>query len=513
MKLTPRPDQEQKIQRVLAEPTQGALIADDMGKGKTLMGTEIILRQRLNRVLIVGIRDTFKQWTETFNGQSDGRVQLRVMNSKVAGEKNYDAFMNGEPGIYFAGIQWLTSRDWETITTLDHNGNPIPVIKKKTGMPTGKNVTQRVHLQHFGRKLNTKKRHVDMVMFDEVHKMQNRHSDTARTILSIKSDWRIGLSGTFAGNSFEGAWKSCYWIWPTIIDRSFIRWKRVWCEVKEITRTDGSVLTGFRGEPKEKITGEKVEGAFVATLPCYIRDEPEKVPAPRLLHVQLTPRQRTQYTSMEGASLAWVEAHTPSGHDVTIADIPITQRQRLRTMTLGEVRLGHNDEVTFDIDTPSAKLNVLKYIVDEIWKDQPILIGCYSKEFAKIAAARFKRAGYGAEAWHGDLSPTRRTGEGGLKDRFIARDPTVRYLFATIPSIGTGTDGLQKACSKIVWLEESESQIDNEQFVKRCFRDGMTLDFGPFEHVKIVADDTLDLGILNKHDAQARSMRASLRAA
>lgn len=512
MKLILRPDQEAKVQRVLAEPTQGALIADDMGKGKTVMGTEIVLRSGWNRVLIVGIRDTHKQWAATFDGQSDGKVQLRVMNSLVGGEKNYEAFMNGEPGVYFAGIQWLTSRDWEVVPDLDHNGNLQPVIDKKTGMPTSKNKSTSVHLGTF-KKLNTKKRHVDAVIFDEVHKMQNRHSQTARTITSIKPDWRIGLSGTFAGNSFEGAWKSTYWIWPDIIDASFVRWKREWCTLVVPQRTDGTDLTDGRGEKVEKITGEKVEGAYVASLPCYIRDEPDVVPEPRIIHVELTPPQREQYGSMERNSLAWVEAHTPSGREPLISDIPIVQRQRLRTMTLGEVRFGHDDEITFDIDTPSSKLNVLKYIVDEIWVDMPILIGCYSAQFARIAAERFKRAGYGAVAWHGGLSPKARTGEGGIKDRFIARDPSTRLLFATIPSIGTGTDGLQKACSKMVWLEESESQIDNEQFVKRLFRDGMTLDYGKFEHVKIVADDTLDLGILNRHDAQARSMRATLRVA
>ncbi|MBG6106607.1 SNF2-related protein [Frigoribacterium sp. CG_9.8] len=510
MKLTPRPDQEEKIQRVLREPTQGALIADDMGKGKTLMGAEILTRSDWNRVLITGVRDTSKQWAATIDGQSDGRVKLRVMNSLVGGEKNWAAFMEGEPGVYFAGIQWLTSRDWEVIQTLDHNGNTKPVLDKKTGLPTGKVESQSVHKELFRRRLNTKKRHIDAVIFDEVHKMQNRHSQAARSITSIKSDWRIGMSGTFMGNNFQGAWKVTRWIWPDLIDNSFVRWRHVWCSLEYPTGPGGDPIRDRFGAPTEKVVGEKDEGAYVAQLPCYIRDEPDPVPLPRIVKVKLTPQQSAQYLSMEDKSMAWVPSSKLMGREPLLADLTITQRQRLRTMTLGEVRLDEDDRVTFDIDTPSAKLNSLKFIIDNIWQNMPVLIGCYSVDFVDVATARLQRAGYGAVAWHGGIPPKKRE---DIKQRFIARDPTARYLVCTIPSIGTGTDGLQFACSKLVWLEESESQIDNEQFVKRSFRDGMTTDFGEFEHVKIVAEGTIDEGIIMRHDAASQSMRNSLRAA
>src|SRR5690606_27313365 len=120
-----------------------------------------------------------KQWAATIAGQSDGKVALRVLNSSVTGEKNWAAFMDGEPGIYFAGIQWLTSRDWEVRLKLDANGQPIPKIDKKTKEPIpDKFVSESIHLNLLGRRLGTKKRHVDLLMFDEVHKMQNRHSNT-----------------------------------------------------------------------------------------------------------------------------------------------------------------------------------------------------------------------------------------------------------------------------------------------------------------------------------------------
>ena len=85
MKLMPRPDQEAKIQKVLDDTSGGALIADTMGKGKTVMGTEILLRAGWTRTLIVGIRDTGPQWAKTIAGQPDGTVELKLMNSTVEG--------------------------------------------------------------------------------------------------------------------------------------------------------------------------------------------------------------------------------------------------------------------------------------------------------------------------------------------------------------------------------------------------------------------------------------------
>jgi superfamily II DNA or RNA helicase len=507
---TIREDQEWKIQRVLGEPTQGALIADDMGKGKTLMATEILLRAGWSRVLITGVRDTGKQWAKSIAAQSRGKVRLRIMNSEVSGEKNFAAFMEGEAGIYFAGIQWLTSRDWETTVELDHNGNPIPLIDKKTGQPTGKNKTLPVHLGTY-RKLDTKKRHVNALIFDEVHKMQNRHSQTARTVMSVKSDWRVGLSGTFMGNKFEGSWKVTRWIWPSVIDNSFVRWKRQWAMLVTPTRTDGSEIKSSNPHgDTSKIVGEIEEGAFVKTLPCYIRDEPDPVPPPRVLKVKLTEPQRKQYEQLERLSLTWLDAHTPTGREPLIADLPITQRQRLRTATLGEMRFNEDMKVSFAGDAISAKLNVAGHIIKQIWPEMPVIIGVYDREFARIAAERLRAAGFAAVHWNGDVTTKRRE---QIKERFIARDPEYRYLVCTIPSIGIGTDGLQLACSKIITIERSESRLDNLQFVKRAFRPGMTLDFGGFEHVELVCEGTIDEGIFTAQDAANRSMSASLRLA
>ncbi|WP_025157243.1 SNF2-related protein [Leifsonia aquatica] len=509
-RLEPREDQAWKIERVLNEPTQAALIADDMGKGKTLMGTEIVLRSDWKRTLIVGIRDTGKQWAESFFNQSGGAVEVKLMNSKtVDGEKNWDDFMAGKPGVYFAGIQWLVSKDWEVVTELDEHDQPIKVQDKKTGEWKDKTFSQ--HTEFIGRRLNTKGRHIDAVIFDEVHKMQNRKSQTSRTIYSIKSDWRIGLSGTFAGNSFTGAWRVCKWLWPKLIDGSFVRWKGVWCKTEPITRKDGSIIKSDNPyADNEKVVGEKQEGAFVKTLPCYIRDEPDPVPAPRILTVQLTERQREQYESLQETSMAWLDAHTPFGKEPLIADLPITQRQRLRTATLGEMRFLEDGRIGFDPMCESAKLNVTKHIVDNIWANMPIVIGAVSIEFVMMAAERFRKFGYGAVEWHGKKSSNERA---KVKEAFIARDPAARYLFCTIPSIGTGTDGLQRACSKMIWLEESENNLENAQFVKRCARPGMTLDYGPFEHVKLLADGTIDFGIMYRHDANQASINASMRRA
>lgn len=254
--LTPREDQERKIQRVLDEPTHAALIADDMGKGKTLMATEVALRSGLQRVLIVGIRDTNKQWAASFCNQSDGRVQLRVINSMNKGRTEFEGLMSGEPGVYFARLQWLTYQDWEVVRKADRRGNHRQKNDKKTGQPLYKErqrgtigpalepdfETISVHKDIYRRQLQGN-RAIDMLIIDEIHKAQNRHSESSRTLAHITADWRLGLSGTFAGNKFEGAWKVTRILWPDVIDPSFVRWRRDWCATKSVVRNSSGRAT------------------------------------------------------------------------------------------------------------------------------------------------------------------------------------------------------------------------------------------------------------------------------
>lgn len=500
--------QESTIQSMIAAPTGNVLLGDVQGKGKTLEVAEYVVRLGLKRVLYTGIRDTYAQWRDQLAAQSDDAIQLRRLDSTKDGRAALADMLAGEPGHFFGGSEFLVAQDWAYHLVFRANGKPLWKTKKTTGeiivKPSKKigprlvpvQVSERYHLKTFG-----KLKLLDAFIFDESQKIQDRKSVTRKTVTSIKATHLVAMSGTFYGNSADGMWSPTRWLFPDYVDASFYRWAAEFLETEDVYVKGGKV--------KKRVIGEKVEGAFVKTLPCFLRqEEDEKPPEPRVVYVDLSPVQRQQYDELQNDLLTWLVDHAGNTAPL-VADLPIVLRQRLRTATLGEMVFDQNGEIGFDIECRSSKLFALRQVLDG-WGEQPAVIFTDSKKFAKVTVARMQRAGYGAVEWSGDV-PSKKRDE--IKRRFIDRDPSARYLVGVIPAMSTGIDGLQHACSKVCWLSQSENSISNDQAVHRVWRPGMTEEYGDFEQVVITARDTHDEGIYSSLISQQLSRENSLRIA
>lgn len=516
VKLVPTALQAQMIAKSIAEPTRAILNASDVGTGKTLCAVETTLQAGWGRVLIIGIKDTAGQWAHRFAAQSDGAVQVRVIDGTKGGKANLQGFLAGEPGIYFSGLQYVVRQDWDHRDKLDHEGDPIPAIDRKTGLPTGKMERQRVHLKTYAKM----KAPLDALIVDESHLISSRKSVSLTTIKSIKSAWKMAMSGTFYGNKFENAWAVTRWLWPELIPASFHRWKDDWCDVDVVRGENGKPIykKDRNGAPTtiEEVKGERVPGAFVATLPCYFRIEKNigATPDPKLVYVDLSPTQRAQYAQMEADMLAWLKQKHPLASDEQlaplVAEVDIAKRQRMRTMTLGEMSLDENEEVMFADDCRSTKLDALSGVLAHYGR-QKVVIYTDSKRFAKVAVRRMLRAGLSVAEWSGDVNSV---GRDAIKEAFLRPldDGGLQYIVAVITAFSTGLDGFQLACNKIVWLSEVEGNaVQNDQAVARIWRQGGDLE--GFEHVKILARDTLDEGVFGKLRKLSQSMQETMRVA
>lgn len=478
--------QAEDVRRMLAEPTRAVLIGHDMGKGKTTLACEFIIQGGFTRTLTVGIKDTFGQFDERIEAQSDGTHRMRRLDASEPGEANFAAFRAGEPGHYFGGSQFLTTRDWESIKQVDAAGEPLLDDK-------GKQVTKSNHLGIF-----KKMKPVDALIVDEVHVFANRKAVGRKTLLTIKSGFKVAMSGTWYGNKVENMWSITRWLWGNLIEPNFFHWRKTWCVIEDVYLKGGSTTT--------KTNGEVVPGAFVKTLPLYIRSEAdEQPPAPLIAYVELTPAQRVQYDELEADLLTWLDSR--EGPAPLVIDFPIALRTRLRTAALGEMSFDDNGEINFDLNCKSSKLAILKPILDK-WGAQPVIIGTDSKRFAKVTVARMRAIGYNAVEWSGDVSSKRRD---EIKAAFLAGQ--IQYIVAVIPSMSTGLDGFQTVCSKLVILSDTENQIVGAQFIARLFRPGRTLKYGEYEAVQIVARDTYDEGIFTSLGLQRFSMNNTLRLA
>lgn len=557
-KLTPRPLQEEAIARVLAEPTHGALIGDQPGFGKTLIGSEIVARGGFTFGLFIGLKDTYTQWAERVEAQSDGRIRLRRIDGTVAGKKAFADMLAGVDGFYYSGSQYLVRQDWTSVPAFERDGK-TPKWKRvtKDNLMTGEKKGDLIlndrhewepkrfierregeigpalypvrtvgpaqapirmstpkHLATYRKKM---KRRLDIIVFDEVQMISNRKSNGRRTLGSIKTDWKIAMSGTWFGNSPDNAWTIAYWTWDGKINpetgqpyvgTNFEKWRNEFIATEIVYGKNGKPLETPRGRSVTKVTGEKVPGAFAATLPCYIRREnEEQAPEPTLIYCDPTPQQRAQIEELKRDLMTWVMGW--DGEEAPlVVDMPPILAMRLRQVAIAELSYDAEGKVTFAANAASAKLRPLKGLVDH-WAGQRVGIFTDSKIGAKFIAHRMRVAGYAAEAYTGDLNEKERA---SLKARFIAGE--VRYLVGTIQSMGTGIDGLQRVCNKLIWVSTVPGNPSlNEQALARYFRQGRTLERGGFEHVEILMNDSVDVESMERLLEKAYQMRESMRIA
>lgn len=501
--LTLHDYQQWAVDRVLGEPTRAALIADTVGLGKTLTAVEIALQAGWRRALFIGIGDTFPQWKATLERQSEGRVSMRRLESTKAGREAFADFLAGEDGFYFATIQWLQAQDFAYVDKTDMDGNPIPKIDKKSGLPTGKFERERKWLRTFKNMCDRKRGGLDAVVFDESHMVSN-HNSIGRKVLTKfhggdrnEQMWKIALSATWSGNSFENAWSAPNWLWPDLV-APYWMWRSEWCALED-------VYVPGKPKPVQQVTGEKEPGKWVKSLPCYIRREAtEEPPAPIKVYVDPTPEQRVQMEDLKRDLMTWVDSQTAAGLVPLVVDVPGALHARYKQLALAELSVDEGGEVFFPPHAASAKLNVLRGILDQ-WPGQQVGLLTDSKKFALLTAARMRAAGCRVAAYTGDSSKAERA---QMKEDFIAG--RIQYLIGTVQAMGTGLDGLQRVANKVVWLNTPDGDVKlYDQALGRYFRQGRTHENGGFVHVQLIQNDSADEKIMDKLIAQAASLQAS----
>lgn len=467
----------------------------------TLQAVEIALRLGWRRALVIGINnELYPQWKSTLERQSRGSTTIRKLDSTKAGREVFADFLAGKDGFYYATMAWLIAQDFEYRDKLDIEGNPIESIDKKTGLPTGKFERERIHLKTFLKMSNRKNSGLDAVVFDEVHTVSSHKAIGRKTLLGLRGRdgapmWKIGMSATWSGNSFENAWSVPEWCWPDLVPAYWF-WRDKWC------KTEDQYIG--RGQPVSKVVGELEPGAWVKSLPCYLRrEQEEKAPEAIKIYVDPTPLQAAQYADLERDLMTWIEGL--NGVEPLVVDVPGALYARFKQLALAAITLDEEGEVKFADDAPSAKLGVLRGILDR-YGAQPVGIFTDSKKFANLTVKRMRSAGYNAIAYTGDTPKRERA---RIKDAFIAGE--YQYLVGTVQSMGTGLDGLQRVCSKVVWLSKPDGDPKLEtQALGRYFRQGRTLAHGAFEQVAIVQRGSQDEKILENLIARAASVQASV---
>jgi len=448
-RLSPTPEQEEAIIKMVSETSGGALNASTMGAGKTVKAVEVVRRRGDKVVLLIAPLGTRLGWKATFDRQGVD-LPFKWLNSTKEGKANMNDWEWGLDGIYFVGTEFFVRLGWE-----------------------GKNRS----------KVWTKK--PDIVLFDEAHRSQNRNSKTYKTLKQLKAPFKVSMSGTPTGNSFEGAWAVAKWLWPDFVENSYYVWRNKWCKL-EYDHFDPS---------GQKVVGEKTPGAFFNSLPCYIRLESELDVdlVEEQVFVELSATQRRAYEKLEKDMIVWVEDNP------LVIEFPVTLRGRLRQATLGMFSVTDEGDVVFKDDCKSSKIDALQDILTNRIDGEPALILTDSRKFADVICARLD----GAVPWHGNVSQTQREQH---KEAFLSGE--VKYVVAVTSAIAEGVDGLQHATRNIVWVSRSDNRILNEQAMKRVHRHGQARQVRSFD---IIALDTYDSGVLSDQLSKALEMNRTLK--
>jgi hypothetical protein len=506
--MTPRGEQEQALQKMIANQSGATLLAAKMGTGKTLIGVEYVKRMGAQTVLLIGPLQTMGAalkeddirhhgWWGTFDRQQVG-LKFRQIDSSVAGKAALADLQWSVPGVYFVGQEMFVRMGWESVQQFERNGEPKRRWNAKEREYQDVWVDTRTSTWDFA---------VDVMIFDEVHRAANGGSQTFKTLMGFGNSHKgaprvtmqkIGASGTYEGNSFDGAWAPTRWLWPHIIDASIFNWRQRFAKVEY----DHFAVRN------QRVIGELNPGAFVASLPCYIYMEADFGVAveSKEFFVDLPFEQRKVYDDLEDRMVAWIKDNP------MVTKYPITKRIRQRQVTLAlpsltELENGDFD-VTFDDDCMSVKIddpeNGVYSILEGFFENESALIFTDSQQFARVLTSRLN-ARYGddtAREWSGKVKRAVRDAD---KLDFIAGK--YKYFVAVIKASGTGTDSLQYGSRNMLYVSSDDSRIEGEQATARLVRDGQKLDV---RVARILARETEDVGQRSKHieDALAANKRA-----
>lgn len=453
------------------------LDASDMGTGKTLVAVERVRRMELNgppRVLVVAPINTHHGWVATFSEQFPSLQKhglIRVCGTFKKDPDGWAEMLAHKPGVFIVG--WEAMRGWIKWEK-DEDGRKTGRILEDHTPPWAKTGTW------------------DIVIADECHRAANRRSQAHRVLMSIKTRYKLAMSGTPAGNKPEGLWATLHWLW---LDK----FRHFWPWANAVLRV---VPCPFAGR---KILGEKRPGAIWDSIPVVVRHRLEDVVKQlpdvitHTVMVEMSPAQKRIYRKFEEEALAWLDAHAIA------TPLPIHQRIRLRQVALAKPSAvldnDGNPEVYFEGNVKSPKIDALLDIMEDIPEYEPVLVLTDSRKLIASVVHHIDRK-YGANTaieWSSALPKSKRQ---PVIDGF-GKPGHPRVIVAVIAAIGEGTDGLQIRCAHEIWLSQSENNIHNQQAKRRLARSGQTR---PVNRWHIHSKNTIDVQVYERMEDNTKVM-------
>lgn len=403
----------------------GALLAWEPGCGKTYGA--IWVTQKLGvdrRVIIVCPKRVIPSWQasiKTITGQ-EAKVLSRTTKARRA---NIENMLNGEDGWWVINFELLVSLG----KAVDRGKRPTVSFSKKS---------------------------FDMVVVDEVHRIANHRTQSFRAVKALKSEYRLGLSGTPAGNKPVNIYGVLKFLNPNSVDRSFYRFADKFFVSKFNTFAASPYARIYGGEKDPGALRESVGDNWSAMRGGEVFGDLPPVNVQRVI-CGMRREQKRMYREFVDHRLAIMNGGASVASSAAVLD------GRLRQITLGPLRIV-GDGVEFE-ERESSKIDAALDILSDLSPDEKIILWCHSRKFMTPLRKRLADAGYQSVELSSDYHDEWR--------RFLESDGP-RVLCAVIAAAAEGIDGLQNVCNTEIWLSEDNSVILNLQASARLNRKGQT---------------------------------------
>lgn len=401
----------------------GALLAWEPGCGKTYGA--IWVTQKLDagrRVIIVCPKRVIPSWQasiKTITGR-EARVLSRTTKS---GRTNIENMLNGEDGWWVINFELLVSL-----------GKAVEAKKWPS--------------------VSFSKKSFDMVIVDEVHRIANHRTQSFRAVKALKSKYRLGLSGTPAGNKPVNIYGVLKFLNPNSVDRSFYRFADEFFVSKFNPFAASPYARIYGGERTPGALRDSVGDNWSAMRGGEVFGDLPPVNVQRVV-CGMRREQRRMYREFVDHRLAFVDGGASVASSAAVLD------GRLRQITLGPLRIV-DDSVEFE-ERGSSKIDATLDILSDLPQDERVILWCHSRKFMTPLRKRLVDAGYSSVELSSDYRDEWR--------RFLEPDGP-RILCAVIAAAAEGIDGLQNVCNSEVWLSEDNSVILNLQASARLNRKG-----------------------------------------
>lgn len=397
-----------------------SLNANDMGLGKTIEALAYFHTLGLQSAVILTKKTCISQWV------SQIRKWLPNKNTKVIGyisKKQKLPQNSNAPMIVVTNYEKLV-------------GNCIKQGKVKVPVPNA-----------FGDWLAG--RRWDVVIADEAHEIRNMN--TAKHILAdkIPSKFRVGLTGTPIVKHPDDLYGILHWINPQIVGSSYWTFVDYFCNV-DTTNPWGRKIVGLtKNEEKLEILRKLLDMIYIRNkIEDVLSEMPEATESVVLL--DMSPKQEARYKQIKELTLEELSD-----------DIPIPNG------LVQTIRLLQQSTCPMILDKNAEWGPKYEFIGDWLENDPDLRITVFSPYSQDI----YYLEKY-LETLHIKTSIV--TGQKNDKQRAEALDDftsgKTRVFAGTIGAVGTGTDGLQKACHICIFLQKDWNPEPMKQAIARVRR-------------------------------------------